>query len=384
MNLIHSRLGRLTLAVALVFAGAASAQAANYQAKLSASPTSYSGKCPAKITFKGTITANRAGRVQYKFIRSDGAFAPIHTLEFTSPGVKHVSTTWTLGGDKLPSYSGWEAIQIVYPTSLQSNKAHFRIACKGAAKPHLQMNPNMRLKAPIQMLKPEITGYRHSGRCVAKGTRFTILGKHFGSHHGKGVALGGHGIHVDLPVISWNDHQIVATLPNDGRIAGGQWYYVGVEKADHSRWLSNISKNLTVCRGGGASNGKPDLVVRYFGLKQWGECKAHNALMTFQVTVVNRGTAPSPKITSYAMVQVKDQHAINWGNGAFLDAIPPGGSQTVQVPVYYLMSDPAHMTNAAPHPFRAVVDPGNRVSESNEGNNESALIMADPRKICKQ
>lgn len=281
MNHIHQWPRCLALACALLLAGIGGAQAANYEARLSARPTNYLGQCPVKITFKGTIRARRAGRVQYKFIRSDGAFAPIHTLEFRAPGVHTVSTTWTLGGAKLPRYSGWEAIQIVYPTSLTSNKAHFRIACQGSAKSTLHLNPAMR--APMHIT-----------------TR------------------------------------------------------------------------------------KPDLVVRYFGLKQWGACRPHNVLMTFQVTVVNRGTAPSPKISSYAMVQVRDQHHINWGNGAFLNAIPPGGSQTVQVPVYYLMSNTAHMTSAAPHPFRAVVDAGNRVKESNEANNASRVIMVDPRKLCKR
>lgn len=107
--------------------------AQHISATLSADPVKYAGRCPAKITFKGRISASERGQVQYKFIRSDGANAPVQTINFTKAGSKLVSTTWTLGGAGLPSYSGWEAIQIVYPYSVQSNKAHFKVSCQGLA-----------------------------------------------------------------------------------------------------------------------------------------------------------------------------------------------------------------------------------------------------------
>jgi hypothetical protein len=371
---------------------------ADYTTTLSANPASYNGTCPTIIKFNGSITAEKAGRVQYKFIRSDNAFAPIQTIEFTAPGTKQVDTTWTLGGPALPHYSGWQAVQIVYPTNIQSKKATFSIRCAAAPTPEAAPTP-----------KPKITGYQMpgpQGACVPKGSRFTILGRHFGSQAGKGIALGGHGIHVDLPMVSWSDSQIVATLPDDPRIQERQWYYTGVEKDSHNQWLSNISKNITVC-----PSRKPDLVIRQFELKggfslegllpphravegegvprtlrgrlsQWGTCAPNNAVMAFQVTVANIGTAPSPAVADTALVEVMDGHR-NWGNGAKLGAIPPGGSQTVEIPVYYLQDDPQHMISGAPHPFRAVADPGNRVTESNEGNNQSAVINAGAPMSCK-
>jgi hypothetical protein len=115
----------------LMLSQVVSVEAAQHlSAKLSANPVNYAGSCPAKITFKGRIRASEPGRVQYKFIRSDGANAPVRTINFTQAGSKPVSTTWTLGGASLPSYSGWEAIQIVYPYSEQSKKAHFKVSCK--------------------------------------------------------------------------------------------------------------------------------------------------------------------------------------------------------------------------------------------------------------
>ena len=106
--------------------------ASDITASLSAHPTSYNGKCPAVIKFNGEITSIKAGRVQYKFIRSDNANAPVQTLSFAKPGKKSVSTTWTLGGAALPTYAGWEAIQVISPEQVESNKAEFNIQCQQA------------------------------------------------------------------------------------------------------------------------------------------------------------------------------------------------------------------------------------------------------------
>jgi hypothetical protein len=100
-------------------------------ARLGASPDSYSGNCPALITFKGHITVNQPTTVQYKFIRSDNASAPVQTLTFAKAGTQEVTTTWQLGGPSLPTYSGWEAIEVTSPVSVKSNKADFKIRCAG-------------------------------------------------------------------------------------------------------------------------------------------------------------------------------------------------------------------------------------------------------------
>lgn len=127
----------LVLTIILAFSLSAFAQP-QIKASLKADPVSFSGNCPAVIKFKGEISVKNISRpplkVQYKFIRSDGAFAPIETLMFDKDGSKRVETTWTLGGKDLPSYSGWEAIKIVYPQDVESNKAEFKIECKAEAK----------------------------------------------------------------------------------------------------------------------------------------------------------------------------------------------------------------------------------------------------------
>lgn len=103
-------------------------------AELKAVPETYSGPCPATIKFHGKITVTNISRpplkIQYKFIRSDGAFDPVKTITFERDGTRQVTDTWTIGGPTLPAFEGWKAIKIVYPQDVESNKANFKIECK--------------------------------------------------------------------------------------------------------------------------------------------------------------------------------------------------------------------------------------------------------------
>jgi hypothetical protein len=120
----------------------------NVKAVLSAKPASYTGNCPALITFGGYIAVNQPMTVQYKFIRSDNANAPVQTLYFSSKSSQEVTTSWQLGGPGLPTYSGWEAIQIISPVSVESNKANFRIRCAGEGQPGQQGGPGQQGQLP--------------------------------------------------------------------------------------------------------------------------------------------------------------------------------------------------------------------------------------------
>lgn len=94
---------------------------------LDADPATYNGACPAMIRFSGRISVTGgSGTVTYKFLRSDGAIAPIQTLRFTGPGSQSVTTSWQLG----ISYDGWEQIQILTPSDIQSNQATFSLRCR--------------------------------------------------------------------------------------------------------------------------------------------------------------------------------------------------------------------------------------------------------------
>lgn len=130
--------------------------------------------------------------------------------------------------------------------------------------------------------------------------------------------------------------------------------------------------------------GRPDLIVESFGFKgpaapAPGLCKPGVPVYVFSVTVKNIGSAPSPASAAFgnkALVQVMAQDKPGWGNGAFLNALAPGASQTVDIPVYYLQADPAFMWTPANvvHPFTAIVDPLGLVDESNESNNKKGPI----------
>jgi len=100
---------------------------------LIAEPQNYVGECPAHVQFSGIISDNVGGRdVTFRFIRSDGATAADQTIHFDAPGSQSVSTTWDLGDvNLLPSYKGWQAIEVINPVNIQSNQAAFEITCSG-------------------------------------------------------------------------------------------------------------------------------------------------------------------------------------------------------------------------------------------------------------
>jgi hypothetical protein len=94
---------------------------------LRADPFDFTGPCPKKIVFSGQISvAGSGGVVSYKFLRNDGASAPVETITFDGPGTKYIQTTWQLGA----TYSGWQQIQILDPVEQTSNKAEFNLTCQ--------------------------------------------------------------------------------------------------------------------------------------------------------------------------------------------------------------------------------------------------------------
>jgi hypothetical protein len=156
-------------------------------ANCAADPVAFTGYCPTTITFKGTIAVSGACTVKYKFIRSDGALAPLQTANFFSAGTKVVTTTWTLG----KSYSGWEAIEVVSPVKVKSGQANFKITC---------------------IPKPVITSIKHEHMGYPTG-EFTIMGTNFGTTKGsKNVHVDGTAV-TNFMGISWKDTYLCFVLP---------------------------------------------------------------------------------------------------------------------------------------------------------------------------
>ncbi len=370
---------------------------AQISATLISDPETYSGACPADIKFKGTITSEKSGKVQYTFIRSDGVLQPVETLEFIAPGAKEVNAAWTAGGQKSQRYEGWEAIRIVYPEALESNKAAFRLACD-------QTTPDLtvRIKHCPKSVRP---GYElgplvkviavNRGEVPVKDVDLDIVLKKenacpvptpasaYSAHFSNGILLkGGHeqvslnaGQKLEIKLNGAN------TIPAD--TPAGDYFLCAVIDAGDKIKESSETNNCACCPVRvTTATGKPDLMIEKLAFKGWGKCEPNTPIFTFEVTIRNIGTAASPAMPDKSVVHVMDLHGNNWGNSAGLNAIPAGGEQTVVIPVYYFSEDPAHMTKVVPHPFRAVVDPQHLIDESNESNNKSDIIYLDPGLIC--
>jgi len=100
---------------------------------LVANPDDHDGRCPVRITFSGSITANKAGRVRYTFVRSDGARDTRDlSLDFDGPGSKTVETTWTLGAavPTFQPFKGFQRIKILSPNEMESDRAVFVLHCR--------------------------------------------------------------------------------------------------------------------------------------------------------------------------------------------------------------------------------------------------------------
>ena len=110
----------------------------------SVTPTSWSGKCPKRFEFVGKITVDKPGVVRYKWIRSDGGIAPVKTLRFRRPGTQNVTTYWRLSAPG----TKWEAVEILAPNKMTSNRAVFTLKCTpglvarpGLVKPATTIRP---------------------------------------------------------------------------------------------------------------------------------------------------------------------------------------------------------------------------------------------------
>jgi hypothetical protein len=103
------------------------------EVRLRADPSDYTGRCPVRIRFSGRISVvGGSGTVSYRFLRSDGASAPVQTLRFDGAGSKDIAGTWELGAatPRFQPFSGWQSIKILEPTETESNRAQFRIHCR--------------------------------------------------------------------------------------------------------------------------------------------------------------------------------------------------------------------------------------------------------------
>jgi hypothetical protein len=137
------------------------------EAILRADPFDYVGPCPVRITFSGRISVIGSGTVAYRFLRNDGASAPIQTLTFDGSGSQDISTTWDIGGAGF-NYSGWEQIQILDPQTMTSNQATFNIQCESPAV--LQVTDTSLQADPVNYVGPCPVRITFSGTISVNGS----------------------------------------------------------------------------------------------------------------------------------------------------------------------------------------------------------------------
>lgn len=64
--------------------------------KLTSTPASYSGACPTTLTIKAEITSSAAGKVTYRWERSDGVTMDKKSITFDKKGTKTVEFDWDI------------------------------------------------------------------------------------------------------------------------------------------------------------------------------------------------------------------------------------------------------------------------------------------------
>jgi hypothetical protein len=370
---------------------------AQISATLSTTQSTYVGICPVEIKFKGTITSEKQGKVQYRIIRSDGTLFPVETLEFGMPGAKEIKGSWIVGDASTPLAEGWQAIRIVFPEEVQSNTVKFKVICDQTgpdvtvkirnspitARPGHELGSSFKVKVAnhgkgdLTDVKIDIV-LKKDNSCPVPAL-YTLDSTRFSN----GVLLKGGREQVSLKAGQSMEIKLNGTNIIPADTPTGDYYLCAVVDAGNQIKESNENSNCACSPIKiTTASGKPDLVIDRISFKVGEKCAPNYPLYIFEITVKNIGTAPSPSLPNKTLVQVMDMHGSGWGNGATLSSIPPGGTQTVLIPVYYFSENPSYMTNVVPHPFRAVVDPLHLIEEASKKNNTSDVIYLDPGLIC--
>jgi hypothetical protein len=114
--------------------------------KASVNPPEYSGTCPKRFEFIGVIAVDKPCVVKYKWIRSDNAISPDESISFRQRGTQRISSYWELGA----AGEHWQAVEILAPNPMVSNKAVFKLKCMTLAV----IKPEMRVRADL--VRPQV------------------------------------------------------------------------------------------------------------------------------------------------------------------------------------------------------------------------------------
>jgi len=101
-------------------------------AHLAAVPARYTGACPTKVEFKGTITTNGPAEVKFTWASFDGGTWPEATLKFSAAGTKPVSESREVFA---PGQTGWMELKVLAPNTLHSTQAKYVFTCRDKQPP---------------------------------------------------------------------------------------------------------------------------------------------------------------------------------------------------------------------------------------------------------
>jgi|WetSurMetagenome_2_1015567.scaffolds.fasta_scaffold00304_1 hypothetical protein len=353
--------------------------------------------CANELMFKGIIKSDKPGTVQYRFIRSDGVLQPVETMEFNAPGVKETLLKWVLAESAGAGFKGWVLLQIIYPVEDETDSVDFSIICD-PKRPDLAVKirnlPTHARTGGDLKSALKVRAFNYGGMDIRDAVVDVTLRKEAkcpvaaskaarSAHFVDGMLLASGREKVSLKIGQKLDVKLTGpkNIPADTP-PGDYFICASIDAGDKVQETSKGNNCSCVPIKITPAPVKPDLVIDQFTFKGWGKCEPGHPVLTFEVTVRNAGSVTSHAIPNKIMVQVVDLTDKAWANGSGLGAIPPGGTQTVVIPVYYYDKNPEHMTRVVPHPFRAIIDPLNLIEESSRKNNRSDIIYLDMGAVC--
>lgn len=94
--------------------------------------------------------------------------------------------------------------------------------------------------------QPVIMGIGLTG-CVDFGDSLKVRGRNLGRAAGRLLVIRDPNVSVALPVSSWNNRVIRATLPKSKKLERGKWYVLGIQEARSGNWLSGRGRPVQIC-----------------------------------------------------------------------------------------------------------------------------------------
>jgi hypothetical protein len=93
--------------------------------KLTSSPVSFDGSCPTTLTIKAEITSSAAGKVTYRWERSDGVTSDKKSVTFDNKGTKTVQFDWEVNSTD----THWVRIYIDDPNHQWFGPVNVNVTC---------------------------------------------------------------------------------------------------------------------------------------------------------------------------------------------------------------------------------------------------------------